>query len=100
MRLISVITVIIFVHCEFVDSYRSKTDIPSIMDTEASQWLSTRNMPRRWRQQSLTNQPSDEVDRFLKQLQLINDNGIRRSDSQAIDGVTMEVLYELNRQGK
>lgn len=103
MRSIFVITItvfLVFVQMKHVHSYRSKAKIPSISDTEASQWLSTRYAPRRWSQQYLINQPLDEINQSLNQLQLINDNGIRQYDTQSFDGIPMEVLYELSRQSR
>jgi hypothetical protein len=89
-----------FLQCEYVSSYRSKTNIPSIMDTEASQWLSSGRIPRRWRQQKLINKPSDEFIRTLEQLQRINENGIYQYDVQSYTGVEFEVLNEYRRRGK
>ncbi len=64
------------------------------MEEEASQWLSTRNIPRRWHHQRV-NQPSNEIDQTLKQLQALNDNGIRQFDTQSFEGVSMEVIFEM-----
>lgn len=71
-----------------------KVKLPSIIDQEASQWLSTRNIPRRWRHQRI-HHPSTEVDQTLKQLQSLNDNGIRQFDTQSFEGVSMEVIFEM-----
>ena len=77
-----------------ISSDQSKGNFPSMMDEEASQWLSTRHIPRRWQHQH-QNQPSNEVDRTLKQLQSLNDNGVRQFDSQSFEGVSMEVIFEM-----
>jgi len=90
------IIVLGFIQNEYIDcSYQSKTKIPSIMNTEASQWL---NIPRRWSQQYIINQSSNEINRSLQQLELLNENGIRQFDRQSIDGVPMEIFYELSRK--
>jgi len=88
---------IVFVQSEQanpISSHRSKGNLPSIMDEEASQWLSTRNVPGRWRHPH-GNQQSNEIDQTLKQLQLLNDNGIRQYDTQSFEGVSMEVIFEM-----
>lgn len=88
---------VIFVQSEqtnSVSSHRSKAKIPSIMDDEASQWLSTRHAPRRFHQQHL-NQPSSDFEQSLKQLQSLNDNGNRQFDTQSFEGVSMEVIFEM-----
>jgi hypothetical protein len=88
---------IIFVQSEQtipVSSRHSKAKIPSIMDEEASQWLSTRTVPRRWHHQRL-NQGSNDIDQSLKQLQSLNGNGIRQFDTQSFEGVSMEVIFEM-----
>ena len=103
MRSIFFIITIVFVGfllCEYVGSYRSKTNLPSIMDTEASQWLSSGHIPRRWRQQTLINKPSHEFIRTLEQLQRINENGNYQYDIQSYSGVEFEVLNEYRRRGK
>ncbi|UJR22937.1 hypothetical protein I4U23_025964 [Adineta vaga] len=92
---------LVFLQLAYVQSYQSGTKLPSILDMEASQWLTTRNIPRRWRQQYFTNeQQPDEVNQLFDQLQTINDNGIRQFDSQSFDGMPMEVLYELNQRNR
>jgi len=63
------------------------------MMNEASQWLSTRHIPRRWRHHH--NQPSNEIDQSLKQLQSLSDNGIRQFHTQQFEGVPMEVYFEV-----
>jgi hypothetical protein len=97
-RSIFIITIIIglifvfFVQSEQaspVSSHQTKSKFPSINDEEASQWLSTRNVPRRWRQ------PSHEIDQTLKRLQSISDNGVRQFDTQSFEGVQMEVIFEM-----
>ncbi|CAF0933151.1 unnamed protein product [Adineta steineri] len=103
-RSIFIITVLIgliffvFVQSEqssSVSSDRLKSKLPSIVGPEASQWLSTRNIPsRRWRRPHVS-QPSAEVDQAYKQLQSLNDNGIRQFDTQSFEGVSMEVIFEM-----
>jgi len=98
MHLIFIVIVIVYVQNEYIDcSYQSKTKIPLIMNKEASQWL---YIPHRWSQQYSINQPSNEINQSLKKLERINENGIQQFDSQSIDSVSMEVLYELSRQGR
>jgi len=103
LRSIFIITVlislifIIFVQSEQanpISSRHSKAKFPAIIEEEASQWLSTRNIPRRWHQQRI-NQPSNEIDQTLKQLQSLNDNGVRQFDTQSFEGVSMEVIFEM-----
>lgn len=65
-----------------------------MMDEEASQWLSTRNIPHRWHHQRIK-QPSNEIDQTLKQLQSLNDYGVRQFDTQSFEGVAMEVIFEM-----
>jgi hypothetical protein len=77
-----------------ISSHHSKSRFPSMMDEEASQWLSTRNLPHRWHHQR-NKQPSNEIDRTLKQLQALNDNGVRQFDTQSFEGVSMEVIFEM-----
>ena len=77
-----------------VSSHQSKAKFPSIIDEEASQWLSTHNIPRRWRHQHI-NQPSNEIDQTLRRLQSINDNGNRKFETQSFEGVSMEVIFEM-----
>ena len=77
-----------------VPSRQPKAKFPSMIDEEASQWLSTRSVPRRWRHPHI-NHPSNEVDQSLKQLQALNDNGIRQFDTQSFEGVSMEVIFEM-----
>ena len=72
----------------------SKAKFPSLMDEEASQWLSTRNVPRRWRHPH-GNQQTSEADQTLQQLKQLNDNGVRQFDSQSFEGVSMEVIFEM-----
>ncbi|CAF0798669.1 unnamed protein product [Rotaria sp. Silwood1] len=67
---------------------------PLINDEEASQWLSTRNIPRRWRHQNV-NQPSNEINQTLKKLEALNNNGIRQFDTLGFEGVSMEVIFEM-----
>jgi hypothetical protein len=98
MHLIVIVIVIVYVQNEYIDcSYQSKTKIPSIMNKEASQWL---NIPYRWSQQYSINQPSNEINQSLKKLERINENGIQQFDSQSIDSVSLEVLYELSTPGR
>jgi len=88
---------VVFVRSEpanSVSSHQSKAKFPSMTDEEASQWLSTRNIPRRWRHQHI-NQPSTELDQTFKQLQSLNDNGVRQFDTQSFEGVSMEVIFEM-----
>ncbi len=95
--LLTVLFGLIFVQMEHVNSMstqQSKSSFPSIMDEEASQWLSTRNLPHRWHNQRMK-QPSNEIDQTLKQLQALNDNGVRQFDSQSFEGVSMEVIFEM-----
>jgi len=103
LRSIFIITVliglvfVIFVHSEqpnSIPSHHSKAKFPSITDEEASQWLSTRSAPHRWRHHHIS-QPSSEIDQTLKQLQLLSDNGIRQFDTQSFEGVSMEVIFEM-----
>jgi len=77
-----------------ISSYHSKAKFPSMTDEEATQWLSTRNVPPRWRHQYI-NQPSSDIDQTFKQLQSLNDNGIRQFDTQSFEGVSMEVIFEM-----
>lgn len=102
-RSISILTVLIglifvvFVQSEQANptsSHRSKGKFPSVTEEEATQWLSTRNVPHRWRHQH-ANQPSNEIDQTLKQLQSLNDNGVRQFDTQSFEGVSMEVIFEM-----
>jgi hypothetical protein len=91
------LVLVVFVQSEQANpifSHHSKAKLPSIMEEEASQWLSTRNIPRRWHHQRV-NQPSNEIDQTLKQLQALNDNGIRQFDTQSFEGVSMEVIFEM-----
>jgi len=88
---------VIFVQSEqanTISSHHSKAKFPLITDEEASQWLSTRNVPQRWRHQNI-NRPSNEIDQTLKQLQSLNDNGVRQFDTQSFEGVSMEVIFEM-----
>jgi hypothetical protein len=88
---------IVFVQSEQtnpISSHRPKSKFPSIPNEEAVQWLSTRNIPHRWRHQHV-NQPSNEIDQTLKQLQSLNDNGVRQYDIQSFEGVAMEVIFEM-----
>lgn len=71
-----------------------KGKFPLINDEDASQWLSTRNIPRRWRNQNLNSQ-SNEVNQLLKKLQALDDNGVRQYDTQSFEGVSMEVIFEM-----
>jgi len=93
MHSIFILILIVFV-IQNQRSYQSKTNIPLIMNKEASQWL---NIPKRWHQQYSRNQPSYEIKQSLKQLELLNENGIHQFDTKSIDTVSMEVLYELSR---
>jgi hypothetical protein len=95
MRLIIVIAVIVII--AFVQSYGLKMEIPSVANEEATQWLSTRDIPRRWRQQYSNNQLSDEFARTLYRLELHNENGVRQFDMKSIDGIEMETLHELRK---
>lgn len=72
----------------------SKAKFPSLIDEEASQWLSTRNTARRWRHPH-GNQQTSETDQTLQQLKQLNDNGVRQFDSQTFEGVSMEVIFEM-----
>ncbi|CAF3541808.1 unnamed protein product [Adineta steineri] len=96
---IFIIIFIVLLQLVYANSYQSKTNFPSVVHSEASQWLSTHDPPRRWRQQYTYDQASDEVNQALNRLQSINDNGIHQYNSQSFDGVPMEVLYELSRKG-
>lgn len=75
-------------------SRHPKSKFPALIDEEASQWLSTRNVPSRWRRPH-TNHASNELDKSFKQLQSLNDNGIRQFDTQSFEGVSMEVIFEM-----
>ncbi|CAF1288140.1 unnamed protein product [Adineta ricciae] len=100
MRSIFVIAIcIVFLQLEYVQCYQSRAKLPSMSDTDASQWLAIRSLPRRFRQQYLANQQPDDLSQAFGQLQAMNDNGIRQFDSQSIDGIPMEVLYELSQKG-
>ncbi|CAF3476416.1 unnamed protein product [Rotaria socialis] len=77
-----------------VSIHQLKAKFPLISDEDASQWLSTRNIPRRWRNQNI-NQQSDEINQTLKKLQALNDNGIRQFDTSSFEGVAMEVIFEM-----
>ena len=69
--------VVILVQCEHANSlstHHSKNKIPTLLDEEATQWLSPRNARRRWHHRPT--QQSNEVDQTLKQLQSLNDNRI------------------------
>lgn len=81
--------VFVIIQNEFIDC--SKQNQPFILNQQAKQWL---NHPHHW--QYSTN----EIDNSLKQLELINENGVRQYDSQSIDSVSLEVFYELSRQGR
>ena len=72
----------------------STEKFPSLMDEDALQWLSTRNVPRRW-QHPHGNQQTSEIDQTLQQLKQLNDNGVRQFDSQTFEGVSMEVIFEM-----
>ena len=88
---------VVFVQSEqtnTISSQHLKDKFPSLLDEEATQWLSTRNIPRRWRHQH-NNQPSSEIDQTLKQLQTLNDNGNRQFSTQSFEGVSMEVIFEM-----
>ena len=102
-RSIFIITILVnlicfvFVRSEQTNSvsiHHSKTKLPSMNDEEASQWLSIRNVPRRWRHQHI-HLPSKENDQTLKMLQALNDNGVRHFDTQSFEGVAMEVIFEM-----
>jgi len=95
MHSIFIIIVIVYIQNKYIDC--SKPKIPLIMNKQASQWL---NIPHRWSQQYSLIQPSNEINQSLKQLELINENGIQQFDSQSIDSVSMEVFYELSRPGR
>ena len=87
---------VIFVQSESTRqvSRELKTKLPSMGDEEASQWLSTQNIPSRWRHHH-THRPSNEIGHTLKQLQAVNDNGVRQFDMQSFEGVSMEVIFEM-----
>lgn len=85
---LSIFIVFVIIDCLY------SSNLPLILNKEASQWL---NIPHRWRQQQ---QFSNEINRSLKQLEHINENGIHQFESQAMDSVSLEVLYELSRQGR
>lgn len=90
---------VLFLPCQSlnsIDSQHFKSKSPFLLDEEATQWLSTRNLPRRWHHHH-HHQPSssNEIDHTLKQLQALNDNGIRQYDSQSFEGVSMEVIFEM-----
>jgi hypothetical protein len=102
-RSISLLTILFgFIYLVVVQSERThqvashviKGKLPSMIDHDASQWLSTRSLPRRWRHQ-YSNKPSTDIDHTLKQLQAVNDNGIRQFDTQSFEGVAMEVIFEM-----
>ncbi|UJR25984.1 hypothetical protein I4U23_007332 [Adineta vaga] len=91
------ILALVFVQSEQANlgtSRLAKPKFPAIIDEEASQWLSTRSIPRRWRYQH-TNHPSNDADQSLKQLHSLNDNGVRQYDTQSFEGVSMEVIFEM-----
>ncbi|CAF2310581.1 unnamed protein product [Rotaria sp. Silwood2] len=77
-----------------ISLHHLQAKFPLINDEEASQWLSTRNIPRRWRHQNI-NQQSNEINQSLKKLEALNNNGIRQFDTQAFEGVSMEVIFEM-----
>ena len=90
---------VVFVQSEHaVDSYRWTRSLPSLPDQDALQWLSTRSVGHRWYKQPSPDQPSEEIARAFKRLQLVNENGIEQFDSHPFDGFPMEVLYEIARQ--
>ncbi|CAF0808575.1 unnamed protein product [Rotaria sordida] len=102
-RSIFIIAVLInLVYAIFVQSEQAnpislhhlQAKFPLINDEEASQWLSTRNIPRRWRNQNM-NQPSNEINQSLKKLEALNNNGVRQFDTQSFEGVSMEVIFEM-----
>lgn len=93
--LLSLLLFVLFIQCESLNSIsstNSKGKYPFLPDDEASQWLSTRNLPHRWQH---NHQSSNEIDQTLKQLQALNDNGVRQYDSQSFEGVSMEVIFEM-----
>ncbi|CAF1615235.1 unnamed protein product [Adineta ricciae] len=77
-----------------VASRQPKPKFPALIDEEASQWLSTRSLPRRWRYQNV-NHPSADLDQSFKQLHSLYDNGVRQYDTQSFEGVSMEVIFEM-----
>ena len=97
--LLSLLLFVLFIQCESLNSISSTNSkggkYPFLPDDEASQWLSTRNLPRRWHHNHQQHQSSNEIDQTLKQLQALNDNGVRQYDSQSFEGVSMEVIFEM-----
>lgn len=90
---------LVVVHSDQPQQQRLTRPVPFVLDGEdASQWLSTRDIPRRWFQFYLDDQASNEVERDYKRLQLLNDNGVQQMSSQAFEGFPMEVLHEIARQ--
>lgn len=77
-----------------VNSSEISTKLPSILTEEALQWLT---LPSRWRSQHLAELSSNDIDRLLQQFEQINENGIPQTDLFSIEGVSMEVFYEVNR---
>ena len=101
MHSLIVMIVIVNIHLLLVhsDAQRLARTAPFILNEEdASQWLSTRDVPRRWFQFYANDQPSDEIERDYRRLQLLNDNDQQPTFSQAFDGFPLEVLHEISRQ--
>ena len=89
---------VLFLPCQSLNSIafeHSKVKDPFLLDEEATQWLSTRNLPRRWHQRHHQQSTANEIDQTFKQLQALNDNGVRQYDSQSFEGVSMEVIFEM-----
>lgn len=72
----------------------SSTELPSLINEEAFQWLT---LPSRWRSQHLADLSSNEINHLVKQFEQLNENGIIQSDIQAMEGISMEVFYEVTR---
>ena len=75
-------------------SSKISTEFPSMINEDASQWLT---LPSRWRSQHLADLSSNEINRLFKQFEQLNENDILQSDTQAMEGISMEVFYEVTR---
>ncbi|CAF1430586.1 unnamed protein product [Didymodactylos carnosus] len=89
------IVILNFVNCE--SNLQSKT----LAEDEASQWLQRNGrQPSRFHSHRHNSNYQSEVDRTLKRLQMLNDNGVGTFDQLAFEGVPMEVLFEMVKDGK
>ena len=65
-----------------------------MISEEAFQWLT---LPSRWRSQHLSDLSSNEFNRLLQQFEQMNEDGIPQPENPSIEGLSMEVFYEVTR---